>query len=195
MPDYPRELELSEDVEQRLISYLNEALLNHYGERSGHVDDLMQWQKDYWAKPSSKKVTFPFTNAASIIIPLGAIAVEAIVSRTSTQLYGIPQFVSAQSVSPEWEAGLSAIEKYFDHEMLDRMRIRRPMDDCILEWAKFGTCIGKVGYEKVVKTAIREIGGIEEEFDVVVKDGAVFSCVSDSRFLMPNGSPSRNSYR
>jgi hypothetical protein len=193
MPDYPREIYLDEESEEKLISLLDDYLFNHFAERSGHIDDLMLWQKDYWAKPSTKKVVFPFTNAASIVIPLGAIAVEAIVSRTDTQLFGLPQLVTAISVSPEWEPATEPVEKYMDYELQEKSRIRRPLVDCSLEWAKFGTCIGKVGYEKVVKVAIREIGGVEEEFDVVVKDGPVTSCVSDSRFLMPHGSMDPNS--
>lgn len=192
MADYPREIFLDEDTEERLKSYLDTELLNHYGERGNHIDDLMQWQSDYWAKPSKKRITFPFTDAANIIIPLGAIAVEAVASRTITQIFGLPDFVTAQAIAPDWETALSPMEDFFNHELMEKMRIRKPVIDSVLEWAKFGTCIGKTGYEKVVKVAIREVAGVEEEFDVVVKDGAVFSCVSDSRFLMPLGSQEPN---
>lgn len=182
---YPRELNLDEDTKERLISYLDDELHNHYAERSGHIDDLKRWQRDYWATPSTKEATFPFKGAATIIIPLSAIAIEAVHARTMTMMFALPQFVSANAVSGQWEAVERPFERFMDYELLNQMKIRKHLGDCFLEAEKFGTMIGKVGYCREVKTAVREIDGIEQEFEVVTKQGAVADCVPDSRFLMP----------
>jgi hypothetical protein len=78
MPNYPREIYLDEDTEARLISFLDTELLNHYGERATFVDDIIRYQTDYYAQPTTKQKKFPFVGAANIVIPLTAIAVEAV---------------------------------------------------------------------------------------------------------------------
>jgi len=118
MADYPPEIYLDPDTEERLISYIESELTSHYAERGSHVDDLMRWQKDYWATPQTKEATFPFKGAAIIIIPLSAIAVEAIHARTMTMLFGLPQFVSAHAISPAFaEVGYEKTIKWVVREV------------------------------------------------------------------------------
>ena len=183
---YPRELNLDPDTEEKLISYLNEEITNHYMERNQWLDDVLRQQKDYWAKPTKEKATFPFTGAATIIIPLTAVAVEAIHARVMTTLFALPQFVTAKAISPEWEDAVQPVERHLDHE-LKLMGFRDTLDSCLLECEKFGNGIGKVGYTRVVKHAIRvdPITGDEDEFDVVTQQGACFDSVSIGRFLLP----------
>jgi hypothetical protein len=100
---YPREIYLDEYTEERLRSYLDEELTNHYGERGNYIDDLLRAQASYWAEPDRAEVLFPFRGASNIVIPLNAIAVEAIHARTMTTLFGIPQFVSVKATDPDWQ--------------------------------------------------------------------------------------------
>lgn len=182
---YPRQIHLGPEIEDKLSRYIEEELLNHYAERGDHIDDLLRWQKDYWAKPTKEKATFPFSGAATIVIPLSATAIEAVHARTETQLLSQPQLVTAQAVSGEWEPVQKAVEDYMNREIVEVMKIRDPLSSCLLEAEKFGTMIGKTGYERRVRRAIRTIGEVEQEFEVVYKQGAVFDAVPDSRFLMP----------
>lgn len=182
---YPRELHLGEEIENRLIRYIETELLNHHAERSDYVDELKKWQADYWATPSTKNVDFPFKGAATIIIPLSGIAIEAIHARVMTTMFGLPQFVSAQAMAPDWEIVEKPVERFLDYELQNVIKIRQPLGDCYLEAEKYGTMVAEVGYERIVKTAVREINGIEQEFPVVVKDGAVVDSVPGARFLMP----------
>jgi hypothetical protein len=57
--DFPPLIHLDEDTEQRLRSYLEEELLNHYGERGAWVEDLIATQKDYFAEPTTTEKNFP----------------------------------------------------------------------------------------------------------------------------------------
>ena len=182
---YPRQIYLGEEVEDKLASYIEEELLNYYAESGDHINDLLRWQKDYWAKPTKEKATFPFYGAATIVIPLSAISVEAVHARTDTKLFGQAQLVTAQSINDQWDAAQKQVEDFMNREITEVMRIKKPAGDCLLEAEKFGTMIGKTGYERKVRRSVRSIGDVEQEFEVVYKQGACFDCVPDARFLMP----------
>lgn len=186
MSDYPRQLNLDTDTLERLRSYIDEELLNHDAERAVFVDELISWQEDYWAKPSQTEVTFPFQGAANLIIPLTAIAVEAVHARTMTTLFALDQFVSVKALTDEFSEIAQPFEQFLDHELITSMNIREKINDPILELEKFGTGVGKSGYEKVIRTAVRVNAlGEEEEFKVVTRQGATIDGVSLSRFLLP----------
>lgn len=183
---YPRELNLDQDTERRLVSYIETELLNHYMERTPWMDRLLRWQRDYWAEPTTKRATFPFTGASTLVIPLTAVAVEAVHARTMTTLFALNQLVSATPLSSSWADFARPVEKFLNRELLGEMKARRRLDSSILEIEKFGTGVGKVGYEKVVKTAIRSMpDGTEIEYPVTVRNGATIDSVAFGRFLMP----------
>jgi len=185
---YPRLLKLGEKEEAALKSYLKEELLNHDAERSQIIDDLKQAQTDYWAKPSSEVKTFPFRGAANIIIPLTAIAVETIHARTMTQIFGVEPIVSVQARNGQYTRFENPLEDHLDYELMHNLKCRKPIDSIVLELEKFGTGFGKSGYEKIVKKALRPApdgSGRDEEFPVVVKDGATLDPVPNANFLMP----------
>lgn len=182
---YPRNIYLDEYAEGRLKSFLDDELFKHYAERSGWLSDLEKYQHAYWAEPVNEELTFPFSGASRIVIPLDAIAVEAIHARTMTTMFGIPQFISAKAISPEWQNADAPFERYMDHELLHKMKAYKVFDNITLECEKYGTACGKAGYERIVKYAVREVGGREEEFPVVIKEGATLDAVPISRFLMP----------
>lgn len=184
---YPREINLDQDTENKLIAYIENELLNHYAERDEHIHDIMRWMNDYWAKPTDKKATFPYSGAATIVIPLDAIAVEAVHSRVMTTRFALQDLVSAHAVSDQWADAAVPVERFLNREMLDVMKLRRPMGDSFLQATKFGTMIGKVSYVKQVKTSVRVMpDGSEQEIDIVTKDGAQYDSLPDARFIMPH---------
>lgn len=183
---YPRELLLDADTEQRLISYIESELLNHYQERSVWMNRLLQWQRDYWAEPTTKEATFPFKGAATIVIPLTAIALEAVHARSMTTLFALNQLVSAVPRHPYWTNHARPVEMFMNNELIRNMEAKRKLGSAILELEKFGTGIGKVGYENIVRKAVRiNAAGEEEEFPVTVRRGACVDSVAFGRFLMP----------
>lgn len=185
MPNnYPREINLDSDTEARLISYLNEELLNHYGERGPWVEDLKRFQTDYYAKPTTEKRTRPFPGAANIVIPLTAIAVEAIHSRVMTTMFALDQFVAIK-LPDQYEDINHSIEKVTDYTLLRGVNIRRFANDACLELEKLGTGVGKSGYEVIERSAIKSIGEKEEEFTVTTYKGATADAVPLANFLMP----------
>jgi hypothetical protein len=182
---YTPEIYLDPDTEERLRSYLREELINHRMEKQNRLDDLMMWQTHYWAEPSQEEATFPFRGASVLVIPLSAIAVETVAARTITKLFGFNQFVSGNPKNPEWSQKSKPVERFMEDEMLTGMKIKKPLTDSILCNTKFGTMIGKVGYCTEIRYAVRDVGGIEEEIPVVVKQGPEYCNVMESSFLMP----------
>jgi len=183
---YPRQLVLDEDTEERLISYLNTELENFYAERGRFIDDLNRWQQIYWAQPSTELAEFPFKGAATIEIPLSAIAVETVHARNITTVFAVKELVSAQAKAPDWSDSARPFERFFDHELKYGINFRQYVVDTDLERVKYGTCVGKMGYERLVKKAVITLpNGEETTFDVVTKQGACMDAVPISRFLMP----------
>lgn len=182
---FPRQLKLSNERKQALISYLNDELITHLSERAAWVNDLQAWQEDYWATPSSKEATFPFKGAANFIVPLQAIATEAIHAKQITTLFALRQLTAIEIHSLENQDLTYDVEKAMDRELLLGCGFKKFAQNTGLENTKLGTCVGKAGYEKIIKTAVREEGGDEVEFDVIVSQGPTIDAVPLANFLMP----------
>lgn len=186
MAEYPRELTLDEDTSQRLRSLLDEEILNHLAERSSSTDKLVRWQKDYWAEPPQESVTFPFKGAATIIVPLTAIAVEAIHARNMSTLFALDQLTSVKIGPAELQDIDRPVERMIDNELKYGVKFRHKIEPYALEFAKFGTGIAKSGYEKIVRSAVRPLeDGTEEQFTVITKNSATVDAVPLSKFFMP----------
>lgn len=170
---------------ERLESYLWTELNNHYAERDVWMQDINQWQKDYWAKPVSKTATFPFTGASTLIVPLTAIAVESVHASMMTSLYALEDLVHGKSISNFWDEALDPYLRYLNYTLKNVVQIESVSDNLSLENVKFGTCVAKTGYEKLIKKAVRNVGGRLQEFEVRVKDGPFADAVSLGSFLMP----------
>ena len=184
---YPRLLRLDADTKQRLVSYLDEELTNHHMERQPAIDELKKHQSDYWAKPATERRTFPFTGAANIIIPLTAIAYETIHARSMTTHFAVSPFLSIKARHGDFQRFENPLEDFMEFELMHDVKIRRPLDDCLAELEKFGTGIGKSGYERIVRKAVRtNVVGEEEDIPVIVRDGATLDPVPNANFLMPH---------
>lgn len=189
---YPRNIYLDEDTQNRLRSYLDDEILRHYAERSEFIEELKNWQKDYWAKSKSERATFPFTGASRLVIPITAISVEAVHSRTMTTLFGLPQFVSARSRNAQMADVGTQVERMMDHEILGNSKNYDQIDSAILECEKYGTGIMKSSYEFIMKTAVRDVvnqstGEVVDtrEVNVITRQGAVIDAVPLGRYIMP----------
>lgn len=180
-------LNLDEATKSRLSSYLYDELTHHHQERQTTIDELMQWQSDYWAKPTLERRTFPFLGAANIIVPLTAIAYETIHARSITTHFAVTPFTSVKARRADFQQIENPLENFMQFELLHEVGIRRPIDDCLAELEKFGTGIGKVGYERIVRKAVRPgPTGQDEEIAVTVRDGSTLDPVPNANFLMPH---------
>lgn len=182
---YPRLLNLDEETKSKLISWLNTEIMNHRAERSQYDDKLVQYNQDYWAEPVVAEKTFPFKGACSIIIPLTAIAVEAIHASIMTTMFGMPDFINVSVRDPNYADSTRAWEDFANYTLMEKIKLRQKIEPAYLCLEKFGNGIAKGFYNKEIKYGIREIAGEEVEFPVTIYDGADIVSVHPSRFMMP----------
>lgn len=182
--DFPPNIKLDEDTRLRLVSYLNAEIVAHRAERSNWVNDLTNWQLDYWAKPTEEIKTFPFKGACNLINPLMAIAVEAVHAKEMTTLFALDQFVNYK-LSGSLSDISNDLELVTDKILTKDVDIYKFLDNSFLENKKLGSMVGKDGWEKRIKRAIKYEGDTEIPFDVIVKQGATLKNIPLANFLMP----------
>lgn len=182
--DYPREIYLDQDTEQKLMSYLDQEILNNQAERASFVQELAAWQTDYFAKPTTEVKTFPFVGAANIVIPLSAISVESIHAKTMTTLFALDQFASIKTPDQFGDID-NELTQFTDHTLLKDVNMYDFCNNTLLESLKFGACVGKSGYERIIKRAVKQVGDEEHEFDIITSQGPTAEPVPLANFLMP----------
>jgi hypothetical protein len=183
---YPRMLVLGSEVEDLLATYIDTELEAFFAERAELLEDWKNWQTLYWAKPESKERTFPFKRAANIVIPLAAIAVEAIHARTMNTLFSVKPFWSIRPKSKVWVEHAKPFERWLQSEVesSESLDMYEFCNEALLEFYKLGTVVAKSGYERLVKKTLRNIDGEEQEYYAVVKNGATIDRVPLANFVM-----------
>ncbi len=182
--NWPRQLVLKEEVKNRLIQFLDFEIDQCLLERDMLVQDWMQWQSDYWAKPESKEKNFPFKRAANVVIPMTAIAVEAVYARLINTLFSVKPFWSLKPLNEDWAKVAPVLEQWFDTEANGPLDVYGFCRESLLELIKLGTGIGKSGFEKDVRKSITTINGKELEKIVTVRQGATLHYVPLANFLI-----------
>lgn len=183
---WPRMIVLDEDTEDRLINWLHEEIHRAWTEREPLLDDWVKWQAQYWATPSEAVKNWPFPRAANIVIPLTAIAVEAIYARLFNTLFTPRFFYSIRPKATPWIDPAPHVEQWLQTEVEnpDALNMERFCQNALMELAKLGTCVGKSGYERTIRKSIRERGGEESEYYHTVKNGATLDWVPLANFMI-----------
>lgn len=184
---YPRMLNLSEEIEDRLRLWLQEEISQCLLERDQLVLDWEQWQTDYWAVPAEKVKNFPFERAANIIVPLTAIAVEAVFSRIFNIIFSVEPFWSIRPRTLAWADAAPNIEKWLQAEVENprSLDMHHFASQSLMEFVKLGTGVGKTGYVRELKKSLRTLpDGSEESVWVEVRNGPVVDYVPLANFLL-----------
>lgn len=183
---YPRHLNLTEEQHTELVSWLETELTNHLAERDEFIERLKRHQFDYLAEPSTEMATFPFQGAANIIIPLTAIAFEAVHSRTMQTAFAHDQLISAKIKNPKQQDLEPELERYLHDELIVGANFKAAVEPAIIELEKLGTGVIETQYCYHARKGVRmNADGNEEEFEVIFKNGPEFSSVPVSNYLMP----------
>jgi len=184
--NWPRMILLDEDVQNNLRTWLDEELEAFYTERQPMMEDWKRFQTLYWAAPAKKERNFPFKRAANVVIPLAAIAVEAIQARFMNTLFAVEPFYSIRPTSKEWSAVNKPFEEYLQAriESPDGLKMYEFYNEWLMEFCKLGTAVGKTGYEKIIKKGLKKVGDAEEEIYAVIKNGATIERVPLGNFIM-----------
>ncbi|MEE8114708.1 MAG: hypothetical protein V3T23_10175, partial [Nitrososphaerales archaeon] len=183
---WPRMVNLDEATETRLSLWIKDEIIAFNIERGPLLQDWILWQNQYWAEPDSPVKNFPFRKSANIVIPLSAIAVEAIHARLMNTLFSVEPFWSIRAKSKEWIDAAKPMEQYLQTEVenSETLLVYEFCNEALLELTKLGTCIGKTGYERYTKKSLRTVGDIEEEFFVTIRNGGTVGRVPLGNFIM-----------
>lgn len=187
---WPPMLEPDHDTNERLIVWLDEEIRRAWLEREPILADWVKWQDQYWAEPASKVKNFPFQRAANIVVPLTAIAVEAVHARIMNTIFAVEPFWSIRPKSKQWIDAAPFFEEFLQGEVenptaLDAFRF---CNHSIMELIKLGTCVGKSGYERITKKTVRPQGdGTLDDFWVDVHNGATLDYVPLANFMIRIG--------
>lgn len=184
----PRQLDLAPDIKEKLQVYLTQELVNHRSER-GELD--RRWineEDDTWAESRELHEDSPFSGFASIIIPLTAIAIEAITARFTGQLFGLKEFVRV-SVTDEFAGLRNSIEKYYNNLFLNKIGIKQALQGPNLQLIKHGTGIAQSAWveRKAGKVIIDSSSPEPKEVRVPVfkKKGVEVRGIPIEDFIMP----------
>jgi hypothetical protein len=183
---YPRMAVLGDEIEDLLKTYIDTELDAFFTERQFLLEDWKNWQTLYWAAPEKKERTFPFKRAANIVIPLGAIAVEAIHARTMNTLFSVEPFWSIRPKSKAWIESAKPTERWLQSEVesSESLDMFAFCDEALLELYKLGTVVAKSGYDRLIKKSLRTIGDTEQEYYAIVRNSATVDRVALANFVM-----------
>jgi hypothetical protein len=179
-----RQLDVDPEILTKLTSYLTSELQNHRAERGALEDRWNRELQDFWAEPSDSSPELPVTGFASIIVPLTAIAVEAVHARDMGQLFGLKELITVD-VTQENQQVKQGLEQFFNHEFLNTLAFRSKVESPLLQMTKNGTGIMTVGYREVKTNVVLTSDGTEIKVPVYREKGTTIDGVDITDFLMP----------
>lgn len=179
-----RQLDLAPDTLDSLKSFIETELTNHRAERGKLEERWIYEEKDFWAEPSLGTESLPTSGFASIIVPLTAIAVEAIHARDMGQMFGLDQLTTV-TVSDDQSTLKSPLEKTFDHEIIHALKFREKIESPLLEITKHGTGTVLVDYRETKTNVYKNRDNKEVKIPVYKEKGTCIDGVPINDFLMP----------
>jgi len=181
-----RQLDVDPEVLSALTSYVTDELTNHHAERDRLEDRWIKENEDFWAEPVSGEASpeLPVVGFANIIIPLTAIAVEAVHARDMGQLFGLKELVTVE-VQDEDQPAKAGLEKFFNNEFLNNLDFRKKVEAPLLQMTKNGTAVMTYGYREVKTHVVQDIDGTETKVPVYLQKGTFIEGIDVKDFFMP----------
>ena len=191
---WPRMLVLSDgtvdegnNVLARLKMWIRNELERCWPEREGLINDWEGWEGDYWGNPEEEEKNFPFRKAANIVVPLTAIACEAVYARIINTIFSVEPFWSIRPQSRVWVEAAPRVQDWLQNEVENEnsLDVYRFASDSIMELVKLGTGVGKSGYARDIrKSKVTLPDGTDEDRFAEVRNGATLDYVPLANFIM-----------
>lgn len=180
-----RQLDVDSEVLSALTSYVADELVNHHAERGKLEDRWIRENEDFWAEPlTENSVELPVIGFANIIIPLTAIAVEAVHARDMGQLFGLKELITVD-VQEQDQPAKAGLEKFFNNELLNNLEFRKKVEAPLLQMTKNGTAVMMSGYREVKTHVVQSYDGSEIKVPVYRQKGAFIEGIDIKDFFMP----------
>lgn len=180
-----RQLDVDPEVLSALTSYVADELTNHHAERGKLEDRWIRENEDFWAEPlADSSPELPVIGFANIIIPLTAIAVEAVHARDMGQLFGLKELITVD-VQEQDQAAKAGLEKFFNNELLNNLEFRKKVEAPLLQMTKNGTAVMMSGYREVKTHVVQSYDGTEIKVPVYRQKGAFIEGIDIKDFFMP----------
>ena len=175
---------MDEEVKNLLNSFIDTEITNHLSERSKLEQRWITEQNDFWAESSEGPVDSPLAGFASIIVPLTAIAVEAIHARDMGQMFGLKEFITVD-VADDYSKAKPGLEKAFNNEFLNVIDVRKKLESPILQINKHGTGVAHTCYREIKSSVVKTVDGKELKIPVYRQKGTDIDGVDINDFMMP----------
>lgn len=182
----PRQLDLSPEVKASLVSYLTTELQNHRAERGDLVDRWKRENLDFWAEPSTAaQSSLPVIGFASLIVPVTAIAAEAIHARVMGSHFGMDDLVTTR-IADTFSKHKAASDDYFNYIFRSELEYRKKMESPFFQTIINGTGFVQVGYRDTkTSVLITKADGSEVKVPISKEKGTCVEGVDIEDFLMP----------
>jgi hypothetical protein len=180
-------LQVDEDERKRLAEFLDREIGDFFAERGPILHDWKRWQSQYWAEPPEAEKNFPFERAANFVVPLTAIAVEAIASRFINVLFAADPMIKLRAKTREWVDATPKLERFLQSELDNNkaLDVWNFVRQAMLEVTKLGTTVGKSGYRKEFRKVLQERErGTQTPLYVETTNGATLEWLTVGRFMM-----------
>lgn len=175
---------MDEEVKSALASYINTEITNHKAERGKLEERWIREHNDFWAEPSEGPQDSPLAGFASIIVPLTAIAVEAIHARDMGQMFALKEFITVD-VADEFIKAKPGLEKIFNNEFLNVIDVRKKLESPILQINKHGTGVAHTCYREIKSSIVKTVDGKEMKIPVYRHKGTDIDGIDINDFMMP----------
>lgn len=171
-----------ESLQTQIIETLG-PWLAHHEKREKMFASFLQLYK---SKPEHEVKTFPFENAANVVVPIVAIAVDSIQARLVKAVLGQKDIVEVTIRHPDFEPHEKKIRDYLDNYF--RVAGLAAFRKYTFDMALYGDGYVKLVWEKKVRTShFYDANGAIASREIVEFEGCKQYCVSPADIIRPSG--------
>lgn len=161
-------------------------------DRNEQEKDWAIFEQIYRARPVQETKTFPFRNAANVVVALMAADTETLWARMMGLLLEPQNLWSVSAISPEMVPFAAPTQEFLEWAQRNELTgLRAALSDWVLELHKLGTGILKQRYNREMKKVYewRELGDQtwQQQAVVMLKDAPALHHVRLHDFYLPMG--------
>ncbi len=166
------QIQIEEKKKEEVVAWLVDEITRAKSDRASGLDAmLVQWEKDYEAKPRELRKTFPWDGASNIVVPVIATAVDAVLARLLNSIFGGKYLWHATAKAANWADLAVPMDKWLDWVQREVMDMYKVSQKWFLSTLKFGTGLLKLPWRQRLRNVVyMDNGNIVKEV-VVLHDG------------------------